>query len=322
MSGANKIVLMNPFSPDLITGGIKTTYSHAEILARLGFCVEVFQPVGVPGFLNEAQRPLVVHALSMDPGDVVVFPETINGWIRDFAFNPSVARKVMFCQNQYYLYTYGVTRDWLKTACIDHIIVPGHQAKRELCSVMGLEEDGVHVVPISVDPDLFRPATKEARVVTAPRKWPFHDGLPAQAGLIENIVKLKYPSLGDVPWVLLENMQPDQVAAEMGRADLFLSLCRMEANPLTPLEAMASGCIVVGYHGTGGLEYATHRNGFWLSPEQFEEVADAIARVLTGLRHDDPTLKAMREDGYRTAAMFNQKRTEAALQEVYGSLML
>jgi hypothetical protein len=26
---------------------------------------------------------------------------------------------------------------------------------------------------------------------------------------------------------------------------------------------MAGGCAIVGYHGYGGLEYATPENGFW-----------------------------------------------------------
>lgn|SRR5262249_53807656 len=34
-----------------------------------------------------------------------------------------------------------------------------------------------------------------------------------------------------------------------------------ESLGLTPIEGMAAGCLVAGYHGYGGLEYATAQNG-------------------------------------------------------------
>jgi len=68
------------------------------------------------------------------------------------------------------------------------------------------------------------------------------------------IARMKYPHLAAVSWQLLEDKSEDEVADIMGRSALFLSLAYMESFALAPVEAMASGCIVVGYTGTGGLE--------------------------------------------------------------------
>jgi glycosyltransferase involved in cell wall biosynthesis len=69
---------------------------------------------------------------------------------------------------------------------------------------------------------------------------------------------------------------------------VVLSLPYLESFGLVPLEAMASGAIVVGFHGYGGQEYATAKNGFWFPSDYLEETADAIARVLTGWEKKDP----------------------------------
>jgi glycosyltransferase involved in cell wall biosynthesis len=82
---------------------------------------------------------------------------------------------------------------------------------------------------------------------------------------------------------------------------------------------MASGCIVVGYTGYGGLEYANSQNGFWFSPEQLEEVVDTIATVIEGLARGDRRLMHIREAGMATAARFSRQRTKEALKEVYSS---
>jgi len=94
----------------------------------------------------------------------------------------------------------------------------------------------------------------------------------------------------------------------------------MESFALAPVEAMASGCIVVGYTGSGGLEYATPENGFWFSPEQMEEVTDAIAQAIGGLIRGDPGMVKMREAGRAAAARYTRERTKAALRQVYGAL--
>jgi hypothetical protein len=313
-----QIIFINPYPKTLITGGIKATYYQAELLAELGFATTVFQPGGPPEWCSPRLRAFCSQELSPTGDDILVFPETLNGWLEQFALTPSPALKVMFCQNQFYMFSYGITAAGYATRGFRKFIVPGKIAKLALESVIGLSE--VIVVPYYIDRQLFSPRDKVMQIATVPRKFPAHDGIPGQASLIQTMLALKYPHLGAVGWQLLENKPEQEVADIMGSSAIFLSLCYMEACPLAPLEAMASGCIVVGYRGNGGLEYATPENGLWFSPEQLEEVTDALAGVIDGLSRDDPQLLRRREAGMATAARFDRHETKTALQRVYGAL--
>ena len=312
-----RIRFLNPFVKTLISGGIKATYQHAELLRELGFDAAVFQPDGPPVWLSNQLQSLACDRLTAAAADVLVFPENLASSVAKFA--QVRARKVMFCQNQFYLFSYGMDAKTCADCGMIDFIVPGEVAKRALQSVLGLAD--VTVLPHYIDLSIFFPREKIMRIVTAPRKFPAHDGIPAHAALIRSMLALKYPHLASVPWDLLEAKSEQQVAESMARSTVFLSLCKMEAFPLTPLEAMASGCVVVGHHGNGGLEYASPENGFWFSPEQFEETVDALAAALDGIGRGDPKILALREAGIATAARFTRERTKSALQQVYGELL-
>ena len=96
-----RIVFLNPFERGAISGGIKTAYRHAELLAEMGFDASVYQPEGVPSWFETSAK--VLRSLSAPaPGDVLVFPEAINGPLVELARTKTPATKVLFCQAQYY----------------------------------------------------------------------------------------------------------------------------------------------------------------------------------------------------------------------------
>jgi glycosyltransferase involved in cell wall biosynthesis len=144
--------------------------------------------------------------------------------------------------------------------------------------------------------------------------------MPREGAAIQKIFGLKYPQFGRVPWQVIENRSEGETAEIFGRSAIVLSLSFLESFGLVPLEAMASGAIVAGFHGYGGLEYASAENGFWFPPDHLEEVADALARILSGLELNDPKVAKMRDAGFTTAAGYNKDRTRTALREFYGAL--
>ena len=119
----------------------------------------------------------------------------------------------------------------------------------------------------------------------------------------------------------MENRTERETAEIFGRSTIVLSLPFLESFGLVPLEAMASGAIVIGFTGYGGQEYASAENGFWFPPDHLEEVADTLAYVVDGLERRDPKLVRMMEVGAVTAARYNEERTRTALREFYGGLM-
>jgi glycosyltransferase involved in cell wall biosynthesis len=167
------------------------------------------------------------------------------------------------------------------------------------------------VLPCYIDRDIFFPRTKVMQIAVVPRK------LPVEARFIQKLFKLKYAHLSSIPWQFIESKTEAETAETFGTSSILLALNARESFGLVPIEAMASGCIVVGFHGYGGLEYATPENGYWFSPEYMEEVADALAGVVDALERDDPSLVRMREAGAATAARYTRSHTRDALSHFY-----
>ena len=192
------------------------------------------------------------------------------------------------------------------------IVCPSEIAKAFLSRVYHLAN--VAVVANHIDPKLFAPGRKEMRIALMPHKLPRH------ALLIQTIFHAKYPRLKSIPWDAIVQTTEEQTAAILSRAAVYLSLSALESFGLVPVEAMASGSIVVGFHGYGGMEYASPKNGCWLPPDHLEEAADALAAVVHGLERNDPALTAMRIAGHETAQRCSKQKTMDALLGVYGRI--
>ena len=96
-----RIIFLCPFAKDELSGGIKTAYRQVELLADLGFEAWVYQPEGKPSWFGTRARVLTDPRLIAAPGDIWVFPETLNGMLTEMV-QGRAARKVLFCQAHYY----------------------------------------------------------------------------------------------------------------------------------------------------------------------------------------------------------------------------
>ncbi|GBQ06508.1 glycosyltransferase family 4 protein [Saccharibacter floricola] len=314
-----RIVFLNCFPKDQFSGGIKTTYHHAVCLKAQGFDVHVLQPEGPPVRLKDTRaQELVCQDVALDRGDVAVFPETLSGWFGEVIRAPLPAKKVIFCQNPYYFFWYCHSKEELEQWGVERIIVPSQWAKRTVQSVLGVED--VEVVQPSIDPELFVARDKEPRIVSAGWKWDGENHLPPYDRLIRKMLRRKYPALTSVPWSALGEVSEQVVADTMGQATVCLSLGRLEALGMTALEAMAAECCVVGFHGSGGEDYATAQNGFWHSPEDLEGVVDSLALALEMTENGGIVWQKMRQHGVATARRYHPDVTEKSLYKVYSAL--
>lgn len=301
-----RVIYLNFFSRHEITGGIKIAYRCAELLKENGVEALVWQPDGVPTWFETATTVVSDPALRLRKGDILIFPEILRepflGLLRK---HPNIP-KVLFCQNPYNLlaseqipehppYSLGFS----KILCVSHV------SRDMIARTFGY--DDVAVMPIAVDDSLFRPAEKVMRIAYSPRKLPRH------AEIIRRMFRAKYPDAAHIPWQPIEGMSETRAAEIMGTSQVFLALGQFESCPLLPLEAMSAGCVVVGYHGYGGLEYATPRNGFWHFQDEVEEVVDDLYRAVTGISRQDPVLGRMIKEGAATAERFSKKAMLDAL---------
>lgn len=306
-----RIIFLSPFATTEITGGIKTAYRQAELLVGLGFDACVYQPDGAPSWFTTQARVLTGPHLATRPGDILVFPEVLNGMLAEMVHFP--VKKVLFCQAHYYTLFNPIPPQRYRELGFAKVGCQSAIAKGFLERVLHLAD--VAIIPCYIDAELFVPRAKTMQIALIPRK------LPREAAAIQRIFSLKYPQFQSIPWDIVESKTERETADIFGRSAIVLSLPFLESFGLVPLEAMASGAIVAGFHGYGGQEYARPDNGFWFAPDHLEEVADALARIVIGLERKDPGLLKMRDAGLATAAHYSKERTRAALRAFYGDLV-
>jgi glycosyltransferase involved in cell wall biosynthesis len=247
------------------------------------------------------------------PNDVLVFPEAINGPLVEIARARTPAKKVLYCQAQYYLLFNAIPPEDYRTLGFARVACQSDIAKGFLERV--LHFDNVAVIPCFIDPALFRPRERSMQIAAIPKK------LPREAAAVHSVFRLKYPELRSVPWAILEDRSEREIAETFGRSSIVLSLPFLESFGLVPLEAMASGAIVVGFHGHGALEYATSENGFWFPSDHIEEAADALAHTIRALQAKDPVILKMLEAGHATAARYSKDAAREALRSFYGPML-
>lgn len=307
-----RIVFLNPFVRTEISGGIKTAYRHAELLTEMGFDACVYQPEGAPSWFDT--RAKVLRSLTQPAqGDVLVFPEAINGPLVELARAKTPARKVLYCQAQYYALFNAIPPEEYRSLGFTRVACQSQLAKGFLERVLHFEN--VALVPCYIDTALFHPREKTMQIAAIPKK------LPREAAAINAVLRLKYPEFASIPWAVIENKSEREIAETFGRSTIVLSLPFLESFGLVPLEAMASGAIVIGFHGHGALEYATSENGFWFPSDHIEETADAIAHVVRALRAKDPSILKVLETGRATAARYSRDAARDALRAFYSPLV-
>lgn len=112
------------------------------------------------------------------------------------------------------------------------------------------------VVPPGIDRRLFCPVQRKpngpVRVAFMPRKN------KALAELIRAVYTARNPQAAAAHrllWTDIQGRSQAEVAELLGQSHIFLATGFPEGCPLPPLEAMACGCLPVGFAGFGGWEY-------------------------------------------------------------------
>jgi glycosyltransferase involved in cell wall biosynthesis len=102
---------------------------------------------------------------------------------------------------------------------------------------------------LSIDPVSFPfNANKKRQICFTPRK---NELVVRQ---VINILKCR-DALRDFELVSFSGISQSEVSRIMQESAIFLSFGQYEGFGLPPAEAMACGCVVIGYHAGGGLEF-------------------------------------------------------------------
>jgi hypothetical protein len=148
-------------------------------------------------------------------------------------------------------------------------------------------------IPVSPNPTRFPfREEKEPLIAFMPRKR-------AEEALIVARALERRGRLGGHALLRIDGMPHDEVRAALGRSRFFLSLMRTEALGFPAAEAMASGCVVVGYTGIGTREYFHEGTGIPVTEDDTMALVQAVEGAVAEYRHDPARLDALRREGCR-----------------------
>jgi hypothetical protein len=234
------------------SGGIRKIYRCVDILTGAGLQAAIMHTR--PGFRCdwfEHATPIVSSTrAAVKRDDVIVVPEIYGGNIRKL---PPNVRQVIFNQNVYI--TLNTLAEGMTNAA-------PYLNNPELASILVVSQDNVDVIRyifpdapvhrlrLGIDLSIYHPPTspKQRRIAYMPRKR------PRDAALVLELLRQR-GILEDWDVVAIEGRSEAEAAELLRSAKIFLSFSSMEGFGLPPLEALACGCCVVGYHGFGGREY-------------------------------------------------------------------
>jgi Glycosyl transferases group 1 len=304
--GMNRRVIyaLEPFA--LPGGGPATIYRHVEILNAHGLSAFVALPGKPPVDFYGTTAPLLIHdgRLPTQAGDIWVTPEGFAGYVEALMQMP--VKRLMFCQNQYYLPFTKDPRAGIAEFGVHGVIGSSEAVRTFFRDVYGVQD--LPILPYAIDPTRFRSAAaKRRQVAFMPRK------LRQDAAFIEAAFKRRHPRFADVPWVPIDKATQAVAAHIMGESAVFLSLSHKESFGLPPLEAMACGCLVAGYHGGGGREYMMPENGWWAETGDWMACVDGIAAALETYDKRGAELDQRRVAMEKTVARYSPGRLEAEL---------
>jgi glycosyltransferase involved in cell wall biosynthesis len=310
---SRRILYLNHDNPNP-SGGVWVIYSHVRHLVRNGFNAYVvhrqpgFRP---PWFQEEVPVLYCDQQFTLFPNDIVVIPEDHQFFLE--LFKSAGVRKIVFCQS--YLFVFdglGRHESW-QSLGISGVITSSEVVADFVRSVLGWAE--VQVVHFALNPGLFVQRPKKLLVAYMPRKRPF------EAQFIKNLCMHLLGPQFPVEWVALDGVPQTAVARTLSESSLFLSLSRLEGFGLPPLEAMASGCLVVGFTGFGGLEYANGENGFWCAEDDLVACARMLATAVRMVWEKSPEVERIVSGAQQTAAAYTVQRQEQELLQAIQHVM-
>ena len=294
LAGTGRRVLF--MCPDLAepTGGLQVIYRHADLLNAAGLdAVVVHQQAGFRCRWFENSTPVThLGALTVDvTADVLVVPEILAGQV---VGNLPGLPTIVYNQNAYYTFN-GMPVDPLPPATpyahpdVRGVVVVSEDS--EAYVRYAFPHQRVHRVRVSVDPELFHAdRDREWRLAYMPRKNP-HDSRQ-----VLHLLNAR-GALEGVEVVALDGLPRAQVAERLRQTLVFLSFGHPEGFGLPAAEAMASGCVTVGYHGMGGAEFLRAPYAHPVAQGDVVGYARRVEALLDELRADPHSLLERAEAG-------------------------
>jgi glycosyltransferase involved in cell wall biosynthesis len=229
----------------------------------------------VTWFTHQTKVAYPSEILPLKSSDILLIPEL---FVWQFAAKEPGVPKVVFNQNAYQTFrgqsvAHNVS-PYDKPDCIASIVV-SEDSRRYL--EFAFAGHPVFRIRHSIDPSLFRfQAEKRRQIALMPRKNAY------DVAQVANLLNCR-GKLNGFTLVPIEGKSETEVADILRESMIFLSFSTQEGFGLPPLEAMACGCVVVGYDGFGGREYFQRGHAVVIPQGDVIGFAAAVEKTIVGL---------------------------------------
>jgi glycosyltransferase involved in cell wall biosynthesis len=290
-----------------ISGGHFVALEHIAALNAMGFDAKAYY-VGPPDGFAKFTVPAVRAGAPLNPGDVIVVGEDHKPLLKELKTLQCI--KILHHQAFFYTFAGFDSIADLTGYPFARVMVPSRFSADRL-KALGVTHPISRVRPAV--PDYFTPSPKQLRIAFAPHKRMI------EASFLRGYFGARVPEYAHVPWVPLINMSRADCARAMADACVYAALPLLESLGLMSLEAMASGCHVVGYTGQGGSEYATPENGDWITEGDHDAFVERLRDALKLFESGAPN--PMIDAGRTTAAGFSRTGFESQLRDTWLAIM-
>ena len=295
--------------PDLNfpSGGVKKLYELVDTLNDNGiesYIIHTSKDFKVTWFENFT-KVTDFMSVRLANDDILLLPEVIGEQMLNYY--PGI-RKIIFCQNSFYALQmfYGKPEKFAEVFLHEDIILVLVVSDYDYKLFKWLyPEIKISRFICGIDERLFYfQSDKKKTISVMPRK------LKSDYNFLENLLKVK-GLLTTYSLQVIEDLPYHKCAEAMRNSAVFLSLSHKEGFGLPPAEAMACGCIVIGYHGQGGKEYFDQRFSYSIASWDMMSYGKQIEKVIE--QCNDYPLNA--EKTGRAASAFILNRYSMQYQE-------
>jgi len=273
-------------------GGIKKLYELVDTLNKhhiQSFIIHNEKNFRATWFENKT-KVIDIASAKVTYDDIIIFPEVFGEDIKNYW--PGV-RKIIFSQNSFYALQvfYGKIKKmkevYLDKDVINIIVVSQYDFDFFAWLFPGIK---ISKITCGIDERLFFFNPNKLKTITVmPRKS------EADFIFLKNLMRI-HDSFNDFKIVEIDNMPYEQCAETIRNSSIFLSFSHQEGFGLPPAEAMACGCIVIGYHGYGGKEYFKEGLTYTIDSWDMRKYATILAEIIKGFGTNPEVLQQIRKD--------------------------
>lgn len=158
---------------------------------------------------------------------------------------------------------------------------------------------------------LFWRTDKKLQIAYMPRKR------KEESALVTAALRTR-PGLKNIPILPIQGVSNAERNRILSESLIFLSFSEQEGFGLPPAEAMATGCIVIGYTGVGGNEYFTPETGFPIEDNDILTFVQTVEQVVARFQAEPEPLNRLRRHAAETiAASYDEATSRTRALQVW-----